>query len=328
SFEALVQRHEALRTTFGTHDGDPVQLIASQARIPWERVDLSGVADSERDAEVRSSVARSARCSFNLQSGPLLRATLLRLSDQEHVLVLVMHHIVSDGWSMEILVRELTALYDAFTRQASASLPELPVQYVDYSVWQREWLTGGVLESQLAYWRAQLQGASRALELPTDRPRPPTQSFRGSVRTVSWPLALWSNLSELAQREGATPFMVLLAAFQAVLSRYSGQSDVSVGSPIAGRTRTELEGLIGFFVNTLVLRARLSRDMTFRELLAQVREVTLGAYAHQDVPFEKLVEELQPERDLSRSPLFQVSLTLQNTPVSEIRLPGLSLTGL
>ncbi|MBU8901081.1 non-ribosomal peptide synthetase, partial [Corallococcus sp. M34] len=327
SFEALVQRHEVLRTTFGTHDGEPVQLIASAVRIPWERVDLSDVAASERDAAMRSWVARSARCSFSLQSGPLLRATLLRLSDREHVLVLVMHHIVSDGWSMEILVRELTAFYDAFTRKSGASLPELPVQYGDYSVWQREWLTGGVLGAQLTYWRAQLQGSSRALELPTDRPRPSTQSFRGSIRAVSWPLTLWSELSGLAQREGATPFMVLLAAFQAVLSRYTGQSDVSVGSPIAGRTRTELEGLIGFFVNTLVLRARLSRDMTFRELLAQVREVTLGAYAHQDVPFEKLVEELQPERDLSRSPLFQVSLTLQNTPVSEIHLPGLSLTG-
>ncbi|MFP2913368.1 non-ribosomal peptide synthetase, partial [Pyxidicoccus sp. 3LFB2] len=237
----------------------------------------------------------------------------------------VMHHIVSDGWSMSILVREMTALYEAHTQGREPSLPELPVQYADYAVWQREWLQGEVLEEQVAYWRKQLGGAPRALELPTDKPRPAVQSFRGEIRHVLWSKALWHAVEALGRREGVTPFMVLLAAYQTVLSRYSGQDDVCVGSPIAGRSRSETEGLIGFFVNTLVLRTRLTSTQTFRQLLAQVKEVTLGAYAHQDVSFEKLVEELQPERDLSRNPLAQVTLTLQNTPGTGTQLQGLTL---
>ncbi|NVJ19573.1 condensation domain-containing protein, partial [Myxococcus sp. AM010] len=262
---------------------------------------------------------------FNLEVGPLLRATLLREGEEAHVLVLVMHHIVSDGWSMGVLVRELVALYEAYSQGRESPLPELEVQYADYAVWQREWLKGEVLEEQLGYWRKQLAGAPVALELPTDKVRPAVQTYRGDTRGLEWPKGLWEGVKGLAQRENATPFMVLLAAFQVVLSRYARQEDVSVGTAIANRTRAETEGLIGFFVNTLVLRTKVSPTASFRELLTQVREVTLGAYAHQEVPFERLVEELQPERDLSRSPLFQVMLVLQNAPGGAVSLPGLRL---
>ncbi|NMO23696.1 condensation domain-containing protein, partial [Pyxidicoccus fallax] len=258
---------------------------------------------------------------FDLERGPLLRTALVKVSEQEHVLVLVMHHIVSDGWSMGILVKEVVGLYEAYAQGREAVLPELPVQYADYAVWQRDWLKGEVLEAQLEYWRQQLKGAPRALELPTDKPRPAVQTFRGDTRGFQWRKGLWEGVKGLAQREGATPFMVLLAAWQTVLSKYSGQDDVCVGSAIANRTRAETEGLIGFFVNTLVLRAKLDGNPTFRQLVAQAREVTLGAYAHQEVPFERLVEELQPERDMSRGPLFQVMFVLQNAPGGAVKLP-------
>ncbi|RYZ41973.1 MAG: amino acid adenylation domain-containing protein, partial [Myxococcaceae bacterium] len=328
SFEALVRRHESLRTTFRSEGASPVQVITAEARVPLERVDLGTLPEDEREAATKARAEEEVRRPFLLEQGPLLRTVLLKVSEQEHVLVLVMHHIVSDYWSMGILVREVSALYEALAKGQPSPLPELPVQYPDFAVWQREWLKGEVLETQLAYWRKQLAGAPRALELPTDKPRPVAQTFRGANRLVRWPKALWREVEALGRREGATPFMVLLAAFQTVLSRYAGQDDVSVGAPIAGRTHSEMEGLIGFFVNTLVLRAKLTPGLRFRELLAQVREVTLGAYAHQDVSFEKLVEELRPERDLSRSPFFQVTLTLQNTPASEVRLQGLTLKGM
>ncbi|AEI67139.1 non-ribosomal peptide synthase/polyketide synthase [Corallococcus macrosporus] len=327
SFEELVRRHEALRTTFRADGGLPVQVIAPEQELAFAVVSLESAADADRDGSAKARAEDEAQRPFDLKKGPLLRATLLRLREQEHVLVLVMHHIVSDEWSMGILVREVATLYEALSQGQRPRLPELPLQYGDFAVWQHEWLTGGVLETQLGYWRRQLADAPRALSLPTDKPRPAVQTFRGGLLETLWPAELWAAVKALGHREGATPFMVLLAAFQTVLSRYSGQDDVCVGAPIAGRTREETEGLIGFFVNTLVLRARPSRDLSFRALLAQVREVTLGAYAHQDVPFEKLVEELQPERDLSRSPLFQVTLTLQNTPSSEVRLRELSLKG-
>ncbi|NOJ91095.1 amino acid adenylation domain-containing protein, partial [Myxococcus xanthus] len=328
SFVELVRRHESLRTTFSTRDGKPVQIIAAEPVLAFRSMGLESSAEVARTAEVTRLVEQEAHQRFDLERGPLLRVTLLKLSEQEHVLILVTHHIVSDGWSMGVLVRDVTALYEAFLQGRPSLLPKLPVQYPDYAVWQREWLKGEVLESQLAYWKRQLKGAPQSLELPTDKPRPAAQSFRGAHLDQSWPLSLWDRVKALAQREGATPFMVLLAAFQVVLARYSRQDDVCVGAPIAGRTQGETEGLIGFFANMLVLRTKVSPASTFRELLAQVREVTLGAYAHQDVPFEKLVEELQPERDLSRSPLFQVTLTLQNTPVTEVKLrDGLRLSG-
>ncbi|MBZ4423339.1 non-ribosomal peptide synthetase, partial [Myxococcus sp. RHSTA-1-4] len=328
AFEALVLRHESLRTTFEDRNGSPVQVISPKARVHLRVEDLSSAPEAERSAEATRLIELEAQRPFNLEQGPLLRTTLLKLSEQEHVLVLVMHHIVSDGWSMDVLIREMGALYETCAQGLPSPLPELPLQYADYAVWQREWLAGAVLDAQLAYWKQQLQGAPRALELPTDKPRPAVQTFGGESRDFQWPRELWESVKALAHGEGATPFMVLLAAFQTVLSRYSGQDDVCVGSPIANRTRAETEGLIGFFVNTLVLRARLDGNPTFRQFVHQAREVTLGAYAHQDVPFERLVEALKPERDLSRSPLFQVMFILQNTPATELRLPGLTLAGM
>ncbi|WP_444546339.1 amino acid adenylation domain-containing protein [Archangium lansingense] len=325
SFEELVRRHEALRTRFGTEGGAPVQVICQEPVFAFSVEDLSELPEAVREGEAKRRVEEEAQHPFDLASGPLLRTKLLKLGEREHVLVLVMHHIVSDGWSMGILVRELAGLYEAFSQGKPSPLAELPVQYADYAAWQREWLRGEVLDAQLGYWRKQLKGAPPALELPTDKPRPAVQTYRGGYRGIQWPRELQEAVRALAQKEGATPFMVLLAAFQVVLGRYAGQEDVSVGSPIANRTRAETEGLIGFFVNTLVLRTRLEGEATFRELLGQVREVTLGAYAHQDVPFEKLVEELKPKRDMSRSPLFQVMFVLQNAPVTGVKLKGLRL---
>ncbi|MFP2913043.1 non-ribosomal peptide synthetase, partial [Pyxidicoccus sp. 3LFB2] len=325
SIQELARRHESLRTTFRAKASGPAQVISDEPVTDSREADLSHLPVPEREAEARRRVEEDSRRPFDLERGPLLRTTLLKLSEQEHVLVLVMHHIVSDGWSMSILVREVAALYEAYAQGREPRLPELPVQYADYAVWQREWLKGEVLEGQLDYWRKQLEGAPRALELPTDKPRPAVQRFHGKVKTFRWSRKLADAVQAMARREGATPFMVLLAAFQAVLSRYSGQDDLCVGSPIAGRTRAETEGLIGFFVNTLVLRTKLETGTRFQELVRRVKEVTLGAYAHQDVPFERLVEELQPERDLSRGPLFQVMFVLQNAPVSALNLPGLKL---
>ncbi|MCP3145384.1 non-ribosomal peptide synthetase, partial [Pyxidicoccus xibeiensis] len=244
----------------------------------------------------------------------------------QHLLLVTLHHIISDGWSTAVMVRELGAYYRQFTGGEPARLAPLSVQYADYSVWQRQWLQGDVLKQELDWWRQQLAGSSHALELPTDRPRPAVQTYRGAMLPVALSRDVSDAIKALAQREGATPFMVLLASWQLLLSKYSGQDDVSVGSPIANRNRVETEGLIGFFINTLVLRAKIDGRQSFRELLAQARQRTLAAYEHQDVPFEKLVEELQPQRDLSRSPLFQVTLTLQNTPNETLNLPGLTLT--
>ncbi|MCP3138032.1 non-ribosomal peptide synthase/polyketide synthase [Pyxidicoccus xibeiensis] len=325
SFEALVQRHESLRTTFRTEGGVPVQVITGAPVLAYREVDLSALPASEREVEARRHVAQESLRPFDLERGPLFRPTLLRLTPEDHVLVLVLHHIVSDGWSTGVLVREVGALYDAFSRGLPSPLPELPVQYTDYAVWQRGWLQGEVLEAQLDWWKQQLAGAPPHLELPADFPRPPSLSTRGITVPVRLPRELSEALKALAQREGATPFMLLLAAFQFLLSHYSGQEDVVVGSPIAGRRHAETEGLIGFFVNTLVLRARVEGSLSFLELLRQVRETTLGAYDHQDVPFEKLVEELQPVRDLARSPLFQVLFVLQNAPVHEVLLPSLAI---
>ncbi len=274
-------------------------------------------AEEEREAEMHRRVRDEALLPFDLERGPLMRAGLLRLAPDDHVLLLTLHHVVSDGWSTGILLRELSALY------AGSPLPPLPVQYGDFAAWQRSWLSGEALERQLAWWRGKLAGAPPLLELPTDRPRPPVQGPEGGRRAFALPPETGRALRELSRREGATLFMTLLAGWQALLSRYSGQDDVSVGTPIAGRTRLETEGLIGFFVNTLVLRADLSAEPSFRALLAQARETTLGAYAHQDVPFEKLVEELHPERSLTHNPLFQVLFALQNLERGEARLGDL-----
>jgi hypothetical protein len=282
--------------------------------------------EEARQIEARRAAREESLQPFDLATGPMLRARLLKLSPDEHVVLLTMHHIVSDGWSMSVLIGEVSALYQFYTgAQDEAALPELQVQYADYAVWQREWLQGEVLERQLSYWRKRLGGELPVLELPTDRTRPAQQSYRGAHLSFELSAEIGAALKQLGQQEGVTLFMTLLAAFQLLLSRYSKQDDILVGSVIAGRTRTETERLIGLFLNTLVMRTDLSGEPGFRQLLKRVREVCLGAYAHQEVPFEKLVEELQPERDLSRSPIVQVAFGMQNAPVGELRLGELKL---
>ena len=325
SLTEIVRRHEVLRTTYTMRRGQPVQIIAAEPDITLSQVDLSERHESEREEAVRTFIDEEARRSFNLEKGPVIRATLLRLSAQDNVLVLNTHHIASDGWSMGVFIRELTELYAAFAQGKPSPLADMPVQYADFAVWQREWIKGDVLEKHMAYWRKQLEGAPAAMELPADHPRPAVQSFRGKTQTVVFPEPLKQALKAFSRREGATLYMTLLAAFQTLLSRYTGQEDIVVGSPIANRNYGEVENLIGFFVNALTMRTKLSGNPTFRELLGRVREVALGAYAHQDLPFEKLVEEFDPERSLGYNPLFQVLLVLQNAPKHTLELPGLSL---
>ena len=328
SLNVLVQRHEPLRTTFAVRNGQPVQIIAPALYFPLPLVDLSHIADNTtREAEVLRLVREEAQRPFSLQCGPLIRAALLRLSLREHVLLLTLHHIVADGWSAEIFFEELNASYAACITGVPAQLPDLPIQYADYAAWQQEWLQGEILERQLIYWRQQLAGLPPVLDLPIDHPRPAVRSFSGGRYSFHLPSSLTAQLRMLSQQEGVTLFMILLAALQTLLSRYSGQSDIAIGTPIAGRTHLEVERLIGFFVNTLVLRSDLSDNPTFIELLSRVREMTLAAYTHQDLPFEKLVEELQPERSLNQSPLFQVLFVLQNA-WSDSTGPGLPSRGL
>jgi amino acid adenylation domain-containing protein len=325
SLSEVVRRHEALRTIFPAVEGGPVQVISPAQPLALTVVDLSQLAEAERENQARYIATEEARRPFDLAKGPLLRTALLRLAEQQQILLITMHHIISDGWSMGVLFRELGAIYEAYCGGRPSPLAELPIQYADYAVWQREWLQGEVLEKHLSYWKRQLAAAPALLELPTDRPRPAVQTFRGGRETVALSRELSEALERLGRREGASLFMVLLAAFQLLLNRYTGQDDIVVGTPITSRHRVELEGLIGFFVNTLVLRTDLSGNPSFRELLGRVREVALGAYAHQDVPFEKLVEELQPERSLSHTPLFQVFLNLANTGQAPIHLPGVTV---
>nr|BDT35424.1 non-ribosomal peptide synthetase [Myxococcus sp. MH1] len=312
ALDALMARHESLRTSFALHDGQPFQLIAPSLPLPLTCVDLRQVPVDEREERLTQLSEEAARLPFDLSQGPLIRAALLRADDRKHILLLTMHHIVSDGWSMDVLFRELNALYTAFTRDEPSPLSALPIQYADFAVWQRQWLQGERLDAQLSYWKEQLAGAPPFLPLPTDFPRPAIQTFRGAVARRTLPLSLLDSLKRLSRKEGTTLFMTLLAGFQVLLRRYSGQTDISVGTPIANRNRAELEGLIGFFVNSLVMRTDVSGAPSFRELLRRVREVALGAYAHQDVPFEQVVEALQPERDPSYSPLFQVMFALQS----------------
>ncbi|NTX50273.1 non-ribosomal peptide synthase/polyketide synthase [Myxococcus sp. CA039A] len=323
----VVRRHDSLRTTFGMNEGLPYQIVASEVPSVLERIRMEGTPEEREEAVLRRCAAEVRR-PFDLARGPLIRAVLLELSEDTHVLMMTMHHIISDGWSVGVFVREMAALYESFRQERPSPLAPLPIQYVDYAIWQRQWLEGEVLTAQLGYWKDQLAGAPRALDLPTDRARPPVQTYSGASHRIRWSPELSARVKAVSRQEGVTPFMTLLAAFQSLLSRYSGQDDICVGSPIAGRTREETEQLVGFFVNTLVLRTSLAGDPSFRELLARVRNGTLGAYAHQDVPFEKVVEALQPERDLSRSPLFQVMFALQNTAVPALALPELKVTPL
>ncbi|HEX7239395.1 MAG TPA: amino acid adenylation domain-containing protein, partial [Longimicrobiaceae bacterium] len=311
SLAALVRRHEGLRTTFVEHAGEPAQVVHAPGPVALPIVDMRGLRDPAGVAGWLS--AREGQRPFDLSRGPLLRCTLLVLGEDDHVLCSTMHHIVSDGWSKGVLMREVSVLYTAFARGETPRLPDLPVQYGDYAVWQREWLDAGNMEAQVAFWREQLRGAPPLLEIPTDRPRGAGQSTRARACALDIPEETARGMRELSRREGVTLFMTALAAWQVLLARYSGQDDVVVGGPISGRTRHETEGLIGFFVNMLPLRVRLDGDPTWTEMLARVRESALGAYAHQELPFERLVEELEPERSLTHSPVFQVVFTLERS---------------
>ncbi|MFT3764380.1 MAG: amino acid adenylation domain-containing protein [Minicystis sp.] len=323
----IVRRHEVLRTTFTLVDGRPVGVLqpAASIAIPIQR--WPALSSADREEAARREVAAESRQPFDLAKGPLLRARLFEIAETDYVLSLTMHHVVSDAWTQGVFARELAALYEAFASGRPSPFPELAIQYADFAAWQRGWLRGEIEDKQLAYWKSQLAGAPSALDLPTDRPRPPVQTHAGGRRTVVLPGELLTRLQGLARREGATLFMTLLAAFDVLLHRISGQTDIVIGSPIAGRTRAETEGLLGFFVNTLVLRAKMDEDLPFRELVRRVRDACLGAYAHQDMPFEKLVTELAPERDLSRTPLFQVMFALQNAGSGGVSLPGLTVRG-
>ena len=326
SLNEIVKRHESLRTTFEELDGRPRQVIAPALTIALPVVDLRHLPPIEREIEVRRLATAEAQRSFDLAKGPLIRGSVLRLTDREQVGLLTMHHIVSDGWSTGILVRELATLYVAFCAGGSSPLPELPIQYADFAQWQRQWLQGEILETQIAYWKERLAGAPAATDLPLDRARPAMQTFRGAHRSAALSQAVREGIGILSRREGATEFMAYLAAFKILLARYTGSDDSIVGTPVANRNRLETEGLIGFFVNALVLRTDLSGDPSFREVLQRVRETCLGAYSHQDVPFDRLVEELHVTRDLSRNPLFQTMFVLHNASLRAIELSGFDLS--
>lgn len=324
SLKELVQRHQVLCTTFAYIDGQPYQVIASPSKLSLPVVELTLVPENQQKALVMQLATQEAQRSFDLAQDMLLRTTLLQLEAQEHVLLLTMHHIVSDAWSIGVFIRELTELYTAFCTGQPSLLPELPIQYADFAIWQRQWLQGKVLQTQLSYWQQQLAELP-ILQLPTDRPRPPIQTFRGATQSLVLSQSLTTAIKALTKQSKVTLFITLLAAFKSFLHRYTGQEDIVVGSGIANRTRSEINGLVGFFVNTIVLRTKLSGNPSFYELLGRVRKVALEAYTHQDLPFEKLVKELRPERDLDHTPLFQVMFVLQNAPIPSLNLPGLIL---
>ncbi|MGD2087794.1 MAG: amino acid adenylation domain-containing protein [Candidatus Aminicenantes bacterium] len=310
SVNTVVQRHEILRTTFVLKDGEPMQVVAKCLFIPLPVLDLQRVPPEEQSREVQQLALSEVQKSFDLEKGPLLRLKLLKTSEKEHVLVLSMHHIISDAWSMRIFLQEIIVLYNAFLKGEPSPLPEISLQYADFSTWQRKFLTGEVLQKQLNYWKQRMADVPSLLELPTDRPRPPLQAYAGRVEYMKIGSELTKKLKLLSRELGSTLFMTLLSAFALLLSRYSGQTDIVIGTPIANRTRKEIEPLIGFFVNTLMMRIDLSGNLSFAQLVKRVRQMALESYEHQDLPFEKLVEELQPERSLSHSPLFQVFFVL------------------
>ncbi len=336
TFNEIVRRHEVLRTNLIVVEGEVVQFIAPSLTISIPVIDLRELPAATRETEAENAIAQTALKPFNLSTDPLLRVTLLQLDDAEHILLINMHHIISDGWSIGVLIKEIGALYTAYSYSyqnplpvngegaGGGVLPKLPIQYADFAHWQRQWLQGEILENQLSYWRQKLDNIS-LLNLPTDRPRPAVQSYQGASQRLQLSKSLSEALETLSQQEGVSLFMTLLAAFKILLYRYTQQEDITIGSPIANRNRSEIEGLIGFFVNSLVLRTDLSGNPTFREVLQQVRSVALAAYAHQDLPFEKLVEELHPERHLNQNPLFQVVFAVQNAPIAALELPELTL---
>ncbi|BAY78557.1 amino acid adenylation [Nostoc linckia NIES-25] len=347
SLQEIIHRHEALRTNFITVDGEPVQVIKERGTGNREQgtgsreqgagsreqetvsiVELQHLPTSEKEIALQQLAQEQGQRPFNLADESLIGTTLVALSETEYALLVFIHHIVFDGWSMGVFVRELMALYNAYSQGQPSPLAPLPIQYADFAIWQRQWLQGNVLQSQLSYWQQQLANAPTLLSLPTDRPRPAVQTFAGTYQKFALSVELTDRLIKLSQEQGCTLFMTLLAAYDALLYRYTGQSDILVGSPIANRDRSEIEGVIGFFVNTLVMRTNTAGNPSFSELLLRVREVALGAYSHQNLPFEMLVEALQPERDLGHTPLFQVVFNLQNAPVQEVELAGLTVSSL
>ena len=325
ALDTVVQRHEVLRTTFAYAGDSPVQVVNPPRRVEMPIVDLSQEDRVHRESELQRLLVYKSGLRFDLSKDLMLRATLFKLAEGDHVLLTVTHHIASDAWSRGILLGEMSALYNAFSSGRESPLPDLPIQHGDFACWQRERLQGETLTAQLDYWKRQLAGLPALLELPTDRPRPPAMTFRGARQAFTISADICEQLKALSRRHEATLFMTLLGAFQTLLYRYTGQEDIAVGSPIANRGRVEIEPLIGFLLNTLVLRADLSGNPSFSELLGRVREVALDGYANQDVPFERLVEELRPERDLSRNPLFQVMFIFQNAPRQDLDLTGLTV---
>lgn len=328
SLNEIVRRHEVLRTTFPEVDGRPVQVIAPDLQLTVSLIDLSQLSLGEQTSEVQRLALAEARSTFDLANGPLVRLVVLRQALQEHVALLTMHHIISDGWSTGVFVRELGTLYAAHLRGEQSPLPDLSIQYADFALWQRQWLDKGVMDDDLQYWRRCLAGASPSLTIPTDHPRPAVQTFRGARHPIAFSKQLTDRLKAFSRGENVTLFMTILAAFDSLLQRYSGEDDIVVGTPVANRDWAETEDLIGFFVNSLPLRTSLAGNPTFRELVQRVRETASDAFVHHNLPFEQLVDDLQPERDLSRNPLFQVNFAFQNTPSVDLSFPGLTLESL
>jgi amino acid adenylation domain-containing protein len=322
---AVIARHESLRTIFESVDGEARQVVLADVDVQVPILNLADLPESEREREALRIASEEGKRPFDLTRGPLLRTVLLQVSRDQYILVLAMHHIITDGWSISILFRELAHCYEAYASGREPELPELPIQYVEYAQWQREYITGEVLAKQVQYWKNKLAGAQTILDLPTDRPRPTTHSWHGATEELIFESQVRAALKEFAQSEGATLFMVSMAAFQALLWRYTSQDSILVGTPTAARSQIEIENLVGFFVNTLVFRADFTPDVTFRDLVRQVRACALEAYAHQDVPFEKLVEELVPQRSMNTSPLFQVMFTFQNIPKQVFEISGLKM---
>ncbi len=328
ALDEIARRHEILRTGFDIVEGEPMQVAATSVALPLRLLDLSSEPETEREARAAALARDEIRRPFDLSRGPLMRAALLRLAEADHILVLTMHHAITDGWSMAVLLRELSQLYAAFSAGAPSPLPELAIQYADYAAWQREALPADIVEREAAYWVARLRGAPGVLRLPIDRPRSVRQTFTGARHPVRVAPSVASELRALGRRQGASLYMVLLAAFQALLSRWTAETDVVVGTPVAGRIRAQTEPLIGLFLNTLAMRTDLSGDPTFAQLLRRARETTLGALAHQEIPFEVVVERLQPERSLRHTPIFQVLFALLDMPQRTLKLPGVTASPL
>jgi hypothetical protein len=324
----IIRRHEILRTTFTEVDGQPVQLISPNLTLSIPVLDLRHLGETEREAEARRLVSGMAWQSFDLRQGPLLRCTMLRLAEREYVWMLTMHHIITDGWSIGLFVQELTGLYEAFARGESSPLAPLPLQYADFVEWQHQWLKGEILEKELSYWKEHLSGAPHLLEIPTDYPRPTVRSFRGSRHSFILSRSETGALKALAGAEEATLFMTLLTVYEVLLHHMTARDDLVIGCLIANRNHLETEKLIGFFVNQLVLRLRASGDPTFREILGRLRQATLNAFDHQELPYQWLVDAMHVERDLSRNPLFQVNFTFQNTPITALQIGDLTIEGL